>query len=42
VNIDGGADSFRARYLDEDGKLVAALLANRPAEVGTLRRELAA
>jgi NADPH-dependent 2,4-dienoyl-CoA reductase/sulfur reductase-like enzyme len=42
VEIDGGGDSFRARYLDEDGKLVAALLANRPAEVGSLRRELAA
>jgi NADPH-dependent 2,4-dienoyl-CoA reductase/sulfur reductase-like enzyme len=42
VEIDGGSDSFRARYLDEDGGLVAALLANRPAEVAALRRELAA
>lgn len=42
VVIDGGGDSFRARYLDEEGRLLAALLANRPQEVGSLRRELAA
>jgi 3-phenylpropionate/trans-cinnamate dioxygenase ferredoxin reductase subunit len=42
VKIDGNDDSFGARYLDEDGRLVAALLANRPAEVAALRRELAA
>ncbi len=42
VEIDGDGGSFGARYLDEDGRLVAALLANRPKEVATLRRELAA
>jgi len=42
VEIDGGAASFRARYLAADGVLVAGLLANRPADVATLRRELAA
>ena len=42
VEIDGDSASFRARYLSEDGRLVAALLANRPAEVASLRREVAA
>jgi len=42
VEIDEDADSFSARYLDEDGALVAGLLANRPREVASLRRELAA
>ena len=42
VEIDGESRSFSARYLDEDDRLVAALLANRPKEVATLRRELAA
>ncbi len=40
VELDGGLDSLRARYLDPDGRLVAALLVNRPQEVGELRREL--
>ena len=41
IEIDGGADEFTARYLDEDGRLLAALAANRPREIGALRRELA-
>jgi 3-phenylpropionate/trans-cinnamate dioxygenase ferredoxin reductase subunit len=42
VENDGGTDSFSVRYLREDGALVAALLANRPREAATVRRELAA
>lgn len=42
VELEGDADSFAARYLDREGRLLAALLANRPREVATLRRELAA
>lgn len=42
VEIDGDDDSFSVRYLDADGALVAALLANRPTEAATVRRELAA
>jgi 3-phenylpropionate/trans-cinnamate dioxygenase ferredoxin reductase subunit len=41
VELDGGIDSLRARYVDRDGRLVAALLVNRPHEVGELRREVA-
>ncbi len=42
VEIDGGADSFTVRYLAADGRLLAALLANRSGEAATLRREVAA
>lgn len=42
VELEGEADSFVARYLDEHGASVAALAVNRPAEVGQLRNELAA
>jgi 3-phenylpropionate/trans-cinnamate dioxygenase ferredoxin reductase subunit len=42
VEIDGEPDSFTARYLDREGKPLAALLANRPREVAAFRRELAA
>ena len=42
VEIDGDESAFVARYLDEDGGTLAALAANRQAEVGALRRELAA
>jgi hypothetical protein len=42
VRITGSPDSFTARYFDTDGRLVAALAANRPAEVAALRRDLAA
>jgi NADPH-dependent 2,4-dienoyl-CoA reductase/sulfur reductase-like enzyme len=41
VELDGGEESFLARYQDEQGRLVAALGANRPTEVASLRRELA-
>jgi 3-phenylpropionate/trans-cinnamate dioxygenase ferredoxin reductase subunit len=42
IRIEGGVDTFIARYHDDRGRLVAALAANRPAEVAALRRELAA
>ncbi len=42
VELDGDLESLRARYLDRVGRMVAALLVNRPHEVGELRRELAA
>ena len=41
VDLDGDPDSFTARYLDGEGRPLAALLANRPREVAALRRELA-
>ena len=41
VEIEGDSDSFTARYLDGEGRPLAALLANRPREVAALRRELA-
>jgi 3-phenylpropionate/trans-cinnamate dioxygenase ferredoxin reductase component len=40
VEIEGGPMHFTARYLDERGRPLAALAANRPREVGALRREL--
>jgi len=42
VQIEEGSDDFSARYLDRDGQLLAALAANRPGEIGALRRELKA
>ena len=42
VEIEHGPDDFEARYLDQDGRPVAALVANRPRAVAGLRRELAA
>ena len=42
IDLDGDPASFRVRYLADDGRLVAALLANRPREAAALRRELAA
>jgi len=42
VEIDEGTDAFSARYLDQDGRLLAALAANRPGEIASLRRELKA
>jgi 3-phenylpropionate/trans-cinnamate dioxygenase ferredoxin reductase subunit len=42
VEIEGGPDSFVARYIDRQGRSLAALATNRPREVGLLRRELAA
>jgi NADPH-dependent 2,4-dienoyl-CoA reductase/sulfur reductase-like enzyme len=41
VEIDGHDSEFVARYLSTDGRLVAALAANRPREVAALRAELA-
>jgi len=41
VELEGDESSYTARYLDEDGRPLAGLLANRPREVGPLRRELA-
>jgi NADPH-dependent 2,4-dienoyl-CoA reductase/sulfur reductase-like enzyme len=41
VELEGGEETFLARYQDDEGRLVAALGANRPAEVASLRRELA-
>jgi NADPH-dependent 2,4-dienoyl-CoA reductase/sulfur reductase-like enzyme len=42
VVLEGGDDAFTARYLDRDGRLLAALAANRSDAVAALRRELAA
>jgi len=41
VELDGGPDEFRALYVGGDGRPLAALVANRPRELGRLRRELA-
>jgi NADPH-dependent 2,4-dienoyl-CoA reductase/sulfur reductase-like enzyme len=41
VNVEGGAEAYVARYHDADGRLVAALAANRPSAVAALRRDLA-
>ena len=41
VEVEGDADSFTARYLDEGGVTRAALFANRPREAAALRSELA-
>jgi 3-phenylpropionate/trans-cinnamate dioxygenase ferredoxin reductase subunit len=41
VELDGDEESFTARYVDRQGRPLAALLANRPREVGAMRRELA-
>jgi 3-phenylpropionate/trans-cinnamate dioxygenase ferredoxin reductase subunit len=42
VEVEHGGEDFAARYLDGDGNLVAALVANRPRAVAGLRRELTA
>jgi 3-phenylpropionate/trans-cinnamate dioxygenase ferredoxin reductase subunit len=41
VELDGGPESFVARYADSDGCTLAVLAVNRTAEVGELRTELA-
>ena len=41
MELDGSEDSFTARYLAADGRLLAALAANRAADIGAFRRELA-
>jgi NADPH-dependent 2,4-dienoyl-CoA reductase/sulfur reductase-like enzyme len=40
--LDGGEDSFAVRYEDDQGRLLGALLANRPTEAAALRRSLVA
>jgi 3-phenylpropionate/trans-cinnamate dioxygenase ferredoxin reductase component len=40
VVLEGSEDSLAARYLAADGRLVAALLVNRPHDVADLRRQL--
>ena len=40
VEIDGGPDSFSARYVDPFGNPLAVLLANRPREVAAARKAL--
>jgi 3-phenylpropionate/trans-cinnamate dioxygenase ferredoxin reductase component len=42
VELEGGGESFTARYVDGQGHPLAALAANRPRDVGALRRELTA
>jgi 3-phenylpropionate/trans-cinnamate dioxygenase ferredoxin reductase subunit len=41
VECEGSEESFTARYLNREGRLVAALAANRSADVAAFRRELA-
>ncbi len=41
AEIEADAAGFTARYRDEDGRLLAALAANRPREIAAMRRELA-
>ena len=41
VAVAGDESGFTARYVDREGRLLAALSANRPAEVAGFRRELA-
>ena len=42
VVLDGDEDAFTARYVDHDGRLLAALAVNQARAVPALRRELAA
>jgi NADPH-dependent 2,4-dienoyl-CoA reductase/sulfur reductase-like enzyme len=42
VVLEGDENAFTARYVDREGKLLAALAANRSELVGPLRKELAA
>ena len=42
VLLEGNESAFTARYHDRDGRLLAALAANRGSEAASLRRELAA
>jgi len=41
IVLEGDETSLAARYLAQDGRLVAALRVNRPQQVGSLRRQLA-
>jgi 3-phenylpropionate/trans-cinnamate dioxygenase ferredoxin reductase subunit len=40
IELEGGREDFTARYLGVDGRLLAALVVNRPASVAGLRHEL--
>ena len=42
VVIEGDEEAFTARYVDREGRLLAALAGNSAAALGSLRRELAA
>ena len=42
TEIEHGAEDFEAHYLDHRGRLVAALVANRPRTIAELRRSLSA
>jgi 3-phenylpropionate/trans-cinnamate dioxygenase ferredoxin reductase component len=42
TEIEGDSSSFCVRFHDAEGRLVGALVANRPGDVGALRRELLA
>jgi len=42
IEIEEDGDTFSVRYLDQEERLLAALVANRPSEIAALRRELAA
>lgn len=42
VELEGDPREFRALYLDQERRPLAALVANRPREIARLRRELAA
>ena len=41
IQVEEDGDTFSVRYLDDDERLLAALVANRPSEIAALRRELA-
>jgi len=41
IEIEGDDETFSARYFDQEERLLAALVANRPSEIASLRRELA-
>jgi hypothetical protein len=40
--LEGDASSFCVRFHDVEGRLLGALVANRPREIGPLRREVLA
>ena len=42
TQLEGDEGSFCVRFSDAEGRLVGALVANRPGEVGRLRREVLA
>jgi hypothetical protein len=42
TEVEGDQTSFRVRFHDLEGRLLGALVANRPREIGPLRREVLA